>query len=409
MTNSHRGSGDSPGNPVDPQWGQSTRSVHQVVPSPPAQRPLATPIYRSAAWEFDTAQSYADLLAGRTPGYSYSRIDNPTVDAFAASVAALEGAEAGQGFGSGMGAISTVLMSLLSAGEHIVAPAEIYGGTYALLTDVLSRFGVTTSFVELNDLEAVAAAVRRETRVIYAETFANPTMAVADLPGLARICRESRARLVVDSTFASPAMCRPLEHGADVVVHSATKYLGGHADATGGVAVGATELIAAIRAVRVNVGTVLAPDEAFLLARGLATLRLRIERQCDTALQFATRIAHHPAVLRVDHPGLPDFPTHHLAVQLCDPGMYGAIVTVAPRGGREAGMRLCDELRLIRTATSLGSVHSKVSHAASTTHRQLSDDALRAGRIEPSAVRFSLGLEDVEDLIRDTEQALDRL
>jgi cystathionine beta-lyase/cystathionine gamma-synthase len=234
-------------------------------------------------------------------------------------------------------------------------------------------------------------------------------MAVADLPAVSQICRAAGARLVVDSTFASPAICRPLEHGADVVVHSATKYLGGHADATGGVAVGAAELMADIRAVRINVGTVLAPDEAFLLARGLATLRLRLERQCETALRFATRIAHHPAVERVDHPGLADFPTHDLAVRLCDPGMYGAIVTVAPRGGREAGLRLCDELRLIRTATSLGSVHSKVSHAASTTHRQLSDDALRAGRIEPSAVRFSLGLEDVEDLISDTEQALDRL
>ena len=270
-------------------------------------------------WEFDTAQSYADLLAGREPGYSYSRIDNPTVDAFAASVAALEGAEAGQGFGSGMGAISTVLTTMLSAGDHIIAPAEIYGGTYALLTDVLSRFGITTSFVDLNDLGAVAAAVRPQTRVIYAETFANPTMAVADFPGLARISRESGARLVVDSTFASPAMCRPLEHGADVVVHSATKYLGGHADATGGVAVGAAELIADIRAVRVNVGTVLAPDEAFLLARGLATLRLRLERQCATALEFRRPGSRsiRPS-LRVDHPGLPDFPTHDLAVQLCD-------------------------------------------------------------------------------------------
>jgi cystathionine beta-lyase/cystathionine gamma-synthase len=268
---------------------------------------------------------------------------------------------------------------------------------------------VATSFVDLGDLAAVSAAVRPQTRVIYAETFANPTMAVADLPGLAGICRQVGARLVVDSTFASPATCRPLEHGADVVVHSATKYLGGHADATGGVAVGAAELIADIRVVRINVGTVLAPDEAFLLARGLSTLRLRLERQCATALQFATRIAQHPAVERVDHPGLADFPTHDLAVRLCDPGMYGAIVTVAPRGGRAAGMRLCDDLRLIRTATSLGSVHSKVSHAASTTHRQLSDEALRAGRIEPSAVRFSLGLEDVDDLIEDTVQALDRL
>jgi cystathionine beta-lyase/cystathionine gamma-synthase len=393
----------------DPQWGQSTRSVHQVIPPPPAQRPLATPVYRSAAWEFDTAQSYADVMAGREPGYSYSRIDNPTVDAFAASVALLEGAEAGQGFGSGMGAISTVLMTLLSAGDHVVASAQLYGGTYALLTHVLPRFGVLVDFVDLGNLDAVAAALRPQTRVVYAETFANPTMAVADLPALSALCRDARARLVVDSTFASPAVCRPLEHGADVVVHSATKYLGGHADATGGVAVGPADLIAEIRAVRVNVGTVLAPDEAFLLARGLSTLRLRLERQCATALTFATRIAQHRAVERVDHPGLPDFPTYEVAVRLCDPGMYGAIVTVAPRGGRDAGMRLCDELRLIRTATSLGSVHSKVSHAASTTHRQLSDEALRAGRIEPSAVRFSLGLEDVDDLIADTEQALDRL
>lgn len=394
--------------------GPSTRAVHTPGLPRVAQTPLALPVHRATTYAFETAQQYADVLAGEMEGYCYSRIDNPTADAFAAAVASLEGAGVegevvGQPFSSGMAAISTVLTALTSAGAHVVAPQRLYGGTYGLLTSLLPRFGVSTTFVDTTDAEQVRAAVRAETAVVYAETLANPTMAVADLPGLAAVARSAGVPLVVDSTFASPAMCRPLEHGADVVVHSATKYLGGHSDATGGVAVGRPDLLARVRRDRIDLGGQLAPDEAFLLHRGLATLPLRVERQCRTALHVARVLSAHPAVLHVDHPGLPGHPSSDRARELFDADRYGAVVTVAPRGGRAAGMALCDALRLVSVATSLGGTHSMVSHVASTTHRQLDDAALAAAGIDPGAVRISIGLEDADDLVADLVQALDRL
>jgi cystathionine gamma-synthase/O-acetylhomoserine (thiol)-lyase len=398
---------------TDPR-GESTRAVHSPALPPVEQVPLALPVHRSTTYGFETAQEYADVLAGTSAGYSYARIDSPTADAFAAAVAALEGAGVdgevvGQPFASGMAAISAVLMSLTQAGAHVVAPNAVYGGTYGLLRNVLARFGVESTFVDGADLAAVRAAVRPETALLYAETLANPTMAVADLPSLSALAREAGVPLVVDSTFASPAVCRPLEHGADVVVHSATKYLGGHSDATGGVAVGRPELLAQVRRLRIELGGALAPDEAFLLHRGMATLPLRVDQQCRTALELARALETHPAVERVDHPGLPSHRDHALATKLFDAGRFGGVVTVTPRGGREAGMALCDGLRLVSVATSLGGTHSVVSHVASTTHRQLDDAALAAAGIDPGAGRISVGLEDPEDLVADLEQALDGL
>jgi cystathionine beta-lyase/cystathionine gamma-synthase len=394
--------------------GENTRAVHTPAPPVPEQRPLGLPVYRTAAWAFHDADEYRDLLNGTRRGYSYSRIDNPTCDAFAQGLAALEGAGldtpvVGQPFASGMAAISTVLMTLTGAGAHVICPQEVYGGTYDLLATVLSRFGVATSFVDTTDLEAVRRAVRPETTVLWGETLANPTMTVADLPGLSAIAREAGITFVVDSTFASPAVCRPLEHGVDVVVHSATKYIGGHSDVTGGVAVGAPELMARVRHHRVELGGALAPDDAFLLHRGLATLPLRVARHCSTALIVAAALADHPAVERVDYPGLPGHRDHGLAVKLFDEGRFGAVVTITPRGGRQAGVDLCDRLQLISVATSLGGTHSKVSHVASTTHRQLDDAALSAAGIDPGAVRISVGLEDAEDLLADVTKVLDTL
>lgn len=394
--------------------GENTRAVHPPPAPVPEQTPLGLPVYRTAAFSFGSAQEYADLLHDVRPGYSYSRVDNPTSDAFAQAVAALEAANldrevAGQPFGSGMAAISTVLMALTRAGAHVVAPREVYGGTYGLLTSVLDRFGVRATFVDGTDLDAVRAAIRPETAVLWGETLANPTMSVANLPALSAISREAGLTFVVDSTFASPAVCRPLEHGADVVVHSATKYIGGHSDTTGGVAVGSPELMAKVRHDRIDLGGMLAPDEAFLLYRGLATLPLRVERHCRNALVVATALAEHPRVARVDFPGLPGHRDHALAGTLFDAGRYGAIVTVTPNGGREAGMALCDRLRLVSIATSLAGTHSKVSHVATTTHRQLSESALAAAGIDPGTVRISVGLEDPEDLVADLEQALDGL
>jgi cystathionine beta-lyase/cystathionine gamma-synthase len=398
--------------------GENTRAVHLPDPPVPGQQPLGTPVYRTAAFTFGSSAEYEAVLNDVEPGYSYSRIDNPTVDAFAAAVAALESVNlpepaAAQAFASGMAAISGVFLTFAAAGAHVVASSAVYGGSYGFLANVASRFGVVTDFVDINDLDQVRAALRPATRIVYAETLANPTTAIADLPALAKLAHEAGALLVVDSTMAPPVVCRPLEHGADLVVHSATKYIGGHSDATGGVVTGAPSLIRQVREVRIDTGGSLSPDEAFLLRRGLETLPVRMRRQCDTAAMFAATLAKHPAVAEVAYPGLTGHPGHEVARRLFDAGpegtRFGAIVTITPHGGRVAGMAFADRLRLAQVATSLGGTHSKVSHVASTTHRQLDEAALAAAGIDPGAVRFSIGLEDAEDLIEDARLSLDSL
>jgi O-acetylhomoserine/O-acetylserine sulfhydrylase-like pyridoxal-dependent enzyme len=400
------------------QLGENTRAVHLPPPPETAQRPLGTPVYRTAAWAFSSPQEYAAVLNDQIPGYSYSRIDNPTVDAFARAVAALEGANlsrwpAAQAFASGMAAVSGVFWTFARAGAHVVASAAVYGGTYSLLRNVLTRFGVEMNFVDIADLDAVRAAMRPATRIIYAETIANPTTAVADLRQLAEIAHERGALLVVDSTLAPPVICRPLEHGADLVVHSATGYIGGHSDVTGGVVTGSLELISQIRTTRIDTGASLSPDDAFQLRRGLETLPVRVRRQSATASVFAATLAKHPAVAYVDYPGLPTHRGHELARRLFDAGpegvRFGAVVTVTPYGGREAGLAFASALRLAVPASSLGGTHTVVSHVASTTHRQLDERALGAAGIDPGAVRFSIGLEDSEDLISDAFVALETL
>jgi len=398
--------------------GENTRAVHLPAPPVPGQRPLGTPVYRTAAFAFRSAEEYSDVLNDRVAGYTYSRIDNPTVDAFAGAVAALEGANlpaelSAQAFASGMGAISGIFWALARTGAHVIAPTALYGGTYGFLHNVASRFGVETEFVDITNLDEVRSAVRQTTRIVYAETLANPTTGIADLPALARITHEAGALFVVDSTLAPPVVCRPLEHGADLVVHSATKYIGGHSDVTGGVVTGGHELISRVRAVRIDTGASLAPDEAYLLRRGLETLPLRISRHCSTAMVFAAALARHRAVRRVDYPGLPQHKGHELARRLFDAGpegtRFGAIVTITPHGGRAAGMQLANNLRIGQIAPSLGGTHTKISHVASTTHRQFDEQALMAAGIDPGAVRVSIGLEDADDLIADVTAALDRL
>lgn len=412
--------------------GEFTRAVHLPLPPPVNQRSMGLPVWRTAAFAFADAQEYVDVLGGQRDGYSYSRLANPTADAFAAAVAALEGVGLeeevrGEAFGSGMAAITAILMGFTAAGAHVVAPREMYGGTYGVLADVLARFGVRTDHVDTTDPAAVSAAIRPETTLVWAETLANPTMTVADLPSLAGIAHRAGALLAVDSTFATPAVCRPLEYGADLVVHSATKYIGGHSDVTGGVVAARPELAATVRHFREHTGGILAPDEAFLLRRGLETLPLRMARQCAGALTLATALAAHPRVARVDYPGLAGHRDHALANRLFDAGpegrRYGAVVTVTPHAGssngstggaegangRDVGMALVDGLRLATVATSLGGTHTKVGPVAGTTHRQLDPDALTGAGILPGAVRFSVGLEDPDDLVADAVAALDAL
>ena len=394
--------------------GEGTRAVHPPAAPAPTQVPVGLPVHRTTTFAFASAKECADVFADPSSGYSYSCTDGPTADAFAAAVAAMEGYAVdgevvGQAFCSGMSASTAVLVALTGQGSHIVAPREVYGGTWSLLVHHLARFGVTTDFVDTTDLDAVRAALRPQTKLLWGEVMSNPTMTVADLPGLVGVAREAGVPFAVDSTFASPVVCRPLEHGVDLVVHSATKYLGGHSDATGGVVVGAPDLVSRVRAARIDLGSALAPDEAALLHRGMATLPLRMARQCATALTVATALAEHPGVQQVDHPGLRGHRSHALALRLFDEGRYGAVVTITPAGGRVAGMGLVDRLQLVTRATSLGGTISKAVHVATTTPRMLDDGALAAGGIDPGAVRLSVGLEDSDDLLADLVQALDTL
>ncbi len=390
--------------------GEFTRAVHTPVPVPPEQRPVGLPVYRTSSFAFVDSAEYADVLARRRPGYSYGREGNPTVVAFAAAAAALEGygvasEVTGAAFASGMAASTTALLALSRAGAHVVAPRQLYGGTYAALHGLLDRFGVTADYVDIGDLDAVRRALRPQTALVWAETIANPTLTVADLPSLGRIAAEAGVPLVVDSTFATPAVCRPLALGADLVVHSATKFLGGHSDVLGGLVLGAPELVAAVAATRAILGGTLSPDDAFLLHRGLATLPLRMARHSASARLVAQALAalttvETPLVREVSYPGLAGAGgsaaqrNHALAEQLFAPDRFGGMVSIVVPGGRAGAAAVCDAVRLAMVASSLGGAHTMLSPVATTTHRQLDDAALASAGIDPGMIRISVGLED---------------
>jgi O-acetylhomoserine/O-acetylserine sulfhydrylase-like pyridoxal-dependent enzyme len=387
--------------------GFSTRAIHARAQPLPAERSLATPIWQTSTFAFDDAEHYAHTLRQPRQGFVYTRYENPTTSVLEATVADLEGAAEGLATASGMGAIATALLSLASAGDHLVAQRDLYGGTFSLLAHVAPRFGIDVTFVDAADPDAARAAMRQSTRAVYAETIANPTMTVADLPGLAEVAADAGVPLVVDNTVASPYLCRPIEHGAAVVVHSATKYLGGHNDVVGGIALFAEpERHAAAWRELLDLGACADPFAAWLVLRGVKTLALRMRRHGDNARLLAELLAAHPKVERVYWPGLPTHPTHRLATKLLDgdPGLLSFDLT----GGRDAGRRFIEATRVAALAPSLGGLETLVSHPASTTHRQLDADALTAAGIGAGMVRVSVGLEDGPDLADDFTQALER-
>jgi cystathionine beta-lyase/cystathionine gamma-synthase len=386
--------------------GFATRAIRAASRAPQVdQRPTSVPIYQSATFSSHDADELAAVLTDQRPGYAYSRIDNPTTAALAAAVAELEGGEAGVSFATGMAAIHAALLSLVSAGDRIVSTRAVYGSTRALQANVLGRLGVTTEYVDITDHATVEAALAAApARVLYAETISNPTIVVADIAGLAAIAHRHGATLVVDNTFASPYLCRPLELGADLVIESATKYLGGHSDVLAGIVSGSRELVRRVRDVQVDTGGSLAPLAAFLVLRGVATLAVRMERHGATAAALAAWLERRDGVVRVHHPSLPSHPQHALASRQLTLG--GGMLAVELAGGRPAGAAFIDALSIPELTASLGSVHTMVVHPASTTHRQLDDRALADAGIAPGLLRISAGLEDVDDLIADFETAL---
>ena len=386
--------------------GFATRAIQAAHRLPRVdQTPTSVPIYQSVTFTADDAEELGAVVNRHVPGYAYGRLDNPTVAAFAGAVAELEGAEAGFAFASGMGAIHAALGTLLSAGDRIVATQASYGTTRAQLVNVFGRHGVTAEFVDVTDLAAVDAALAAApTRVLYAETIANPTIVVADHEALARLAHRHGATYVVDNTFASPYLCRPIELGADLVCESATKYLGGHSDVMAGVVAGSAALVHRIRDFEVDTGASLDPHAAFLAMRGLSTLALRMDRHSATAAALAAWLEAQPGVTRVWHPTLASHPQFDVAARQLAGG--GGMLAFELAGGRAAGEAVIDALTIPARTASLGSVFTIVTHPPSTTHRQLDDAALVAAGITPGLLRCSVGLEDLDDLVADFEVAL---
>lgn len=382
--------------------GFSTRAIRASSRAPDApQPPVNVPIYQTSTFEVADAVELAELLEFQRPGHSYSRYSNPTHAALEEALAELEGADAGLVTASGMAAIHGVVLSVLRSGDELIVPRAVYGGMVGLIASILDRSGIGHRRVDTTDPRQVEAAMNDRTRLLWLETISNPTTAVADVGTLAELAHAHGVLLAVDNTFASPAIANPLALGADLVVHSTTKYIGGHSDLTGGALVGPAERVAAARHVVINAGGNAAPFEAFLALRGLKTLALRMERHSANALAVASALERAPGVARVLYPGLASHPQHELAMRSFRDGMAGGMLAVELEGGRAHGERFLDRVRVAVHATSLGSVETLVSHPASSSHRQLDDAELAEAGMSPGMVRVSIGLEDEADLIED--------
>jgi cystathionine beta-lyase/cystathionine gamma-synthase len=381
-----------------------------VHPPPAAAQPgvpLAPVLVPSSTFEFEESEAFADATAARIgSGYVYSRWANPTVDAFESAVADLEGADDAEAFASGMAAISSIFLGTCKSGDRIVAARQLYGGTHSLLSEVLPRFGVEAGLYDVDDYDGIAKGLAEGARLFYCETIGNPRVKVADLTTLGELADEADVPMIVDNTFASPILCRPIEHGASLVVHSATKFLGGHHDLVGGIACGSPQLLEPVRHVARELGPVLSPFDAWLALRGMATLSLRLERSSDNALAVARALAAHPRVEAVHYPALGDDPDKPLADALFG-GRGGGNLGFDLTGGRDAARRFQDELRLVKRAASLGGTHTLIVHAASITHTQLNAEELEAAGISEGFCRLSVGIEEPADLIDDLTQALD--
>jgi cystathionine gamma-synthase len=376
--------------------GFSTNAIHAGQAPDPTTGAVITPIHPSSTFAQDGVGGV------REGGYEYSRSANPTRTALQECLAALEGGRHGIAFGSGMGASDVLLRVLLKPGDHLVIPHDAYGGTFRLVDKLLAPWGITYTPVDLGDVDALRAAVRPTTRAVWCETPTNPLLGIADIAALASVAHEAGARLVVDNTFASPYLQTPLALGADVVLHSTTKYVGGHSDVVGGALVTSDdELAEQIRFTQNASGSVPGPFDAWLTLRGVKTLAVRMERHCDNAERVAELLAGHPAVSAVLYPGLPGHPGHEVAAKQMR--RFGGMVSFLVAGGREAALRVCAATELFTLAESLGGVESLIEHPGQMTHMSVAGSALE---VPDNLIRLSVGIEDVEDLLDDLRTAL---
>lgn len=367
-----------------------------------------TPIYQSSTFKFRNADHGAACFAGDEPGFIYTRIGNPTISALEKALAKLENAAKCVVVSSGMAAVNTVYMAFLKGGDHMISGNAVYGPSRVVMEKYWSRFGVESSYVDTSNLENIKAAIRPNTKMLYLETPANPTMSISDIAAAAEIAHQHNMILVVDNTFCSPILQRPLDLGADVVLHSMTKFLNGHADIVAGAVMAKTEALDnIIRPVMVNLGCNMDPTQAYMVIRGLKTLAIRVERQQENAKILASWLENHPKVEWVSYPGLPSHPQYELAQkQMMGPG---SLISFGLKGGIKAGKTLMDNIKMILLAVSLGGVESLMSHPASMTHSKMSKEAREASGISDGLVRFAVGIEDVEDIKNDLAQALDKI
>ncbi len=388
--------------------GIESLAIHAGQAPDPVHGAVAVPIYQTSTFAFTSPEQGARRFAGEEEGYIYTRLGNPTIGALEECIAALEGGIGAVAFASGMGAIAGVLQGLLRAGDHVVGTDTVYGPSRLLIERDLARFGIASTFVDTADLGRIEAALRPETKILYLETPANPTLKLVDLAGAAALAEARGITVVVDNTFASPVLQRPFEHGAHVVLHSTTKYLNGHADVVGGIVICRDEkTLAAVRAARAGFGANMDPHQAWLVLRGVKTLPLRVRAAQENARRLAPVIEAHPAVERVHYPGLPSHPQHRLAGRQMDGP--GSMISFELRGGYEAGVTLMKSVRLATLAVSLGGVETLIEHPASMTHHGLPAEELAATGITPGLVRLAVGCETYGDLERDIRGALDRL
>ena len=407
----------------------------------PATDARAVPIYQTTSYVFRNSQHAADRFGLRDAGNIYGRLTNSTQGVFEDRVAALEGGVAGLAVASGAAAITYALQNIVQAGDHIVAADNLYGGSYNLITHTLATQGISNTIINVNDLDALEAAIQPNTKVVYAETFGNPNSDVLDLEGVAAVAHKHGIPFIVDNTFGTPYLIRPLEHGADIVVHSATKFLGGHGTSLGGVivdggkfdwkknadkfplakpdpsyhgivfadAVGAAAYVTRIRAVLLrDTGAAISPFNAFILLQGVETLSLRVERHVENALKVVDFLSKHPKVAKVNHPALPSHHDHQL-YQKYFPNGGASIFTFEIKGGQEEAWKFIDALQIFSLLANVADVKSLVIHPYTTTHSQLSEQELAEQHITPATVRLSIGTEHIDDIIEDLAQALDKI
>ncbi len=389
------------------QLGPNTAAVHSEHSAEYKHRAVSYPIYQTSAFMFESAAAGAGLFKGETPGFIYTRIGNPTTEALQNTVAALEHGRAALATASGMAAISTLFLGLLKSGDRVVCSQAVYGPTRVLLERELVRFGIQSTFIETSDTDAVRTALQLKPRLLFIETPCNPTLTITDVPACAELAHSHGALLVVDNTFASPYLQTPLDLGADIVLHSMTKFINGHSDVVAGILVfGDEPAYQQLRRVLPTLGGTIDPHQAWLVLRGVKTLGLRVARAQESALRIAEYLKAHPVVAGVSYPGLPDHPHYQRAKNQMRG--FGALVCFRPKGGYPAAERILDSVKLCTLGVSLGGVETLIQHPATMTHATLSEEARAAAGISPDLIRLAVGIEDAEELIADLDQALEQ-